>query len=43
MPDNCLTKKVFTWDYDLCQNWSSEGKKIFCPINMEHVYTTKTM
>ncbi len=20
MPDNCLTKKVFTWDYDLCQN-----------------------
>ncbi len=27
IPDNCLTKKVFTWDYDLCQNWSSEVKE----------------
>ncbi len=43
MPDNCLTKNVFTWSYDLCQNWSSEVKEVFCSINMEHVYTTKTV
>ncbi len=41
MPDDCLTKKVFTKDYDLCHNWSSEVKEIFCYINMEQVYTTK--
>ncbi len=43
MPDNYLTEKVFTWDYDLCQNWSSQVKGIFCSINMEQVYTTKTV
>ncbi len=43
MPDNCLTKKVFTWDYDLCQNWFSDVKEMFCSINMEQVYTTKTV
>ncbi len=34
---------MFTWDYDLCQNWSSELKEIFCSINIEQVYTTKTV
>ncbi len=43
MPDNCLTNKVFTWDYDLCQNWSSEVKEIFSSINMEQVYTIQTV
>ncbi len=43
MPDDCLTKKVFTWDYNLCQKWSSEVKEIFCSINMEQVCTTKTV
>ncbi len=43
MPDNCLTKTLFTWDYDLCQNWSSEMKEICCSINMKQVYTTITV
>ncbi len=43
MPENYLTKKVFTWDYHLCQNWSSAVKEIFCSINMKYVYITKTV
>ncbi len=43
MPDDYLTKNVFTWDYNLCTNWSSEVKDIFSSINMEQVYTTKTV
>ncbi len=43
MPGDCLSKKVFTWDYVLSQNWSSEVKEIFCSINVEQVYTTKTV
>ncbi len=39
--DDCLTKKVFTWDYDLCQIWTSEVKQIVYSINMEQIYTTK--
>ncbi len=34
---------MFTLDYNVCQNWSSEVKEIFCSINMEQVYTTKTV
>ncbi len=37
---------VFTWDYNLCQNWSCGGKELFFSfnyINMEQVYTTKTV
>ncbi len=46
MPGDCLTKKVFTLNYNLCQNWSCRVKELFCSINsinMEQVYTTETV
>ncbi len=43
MPDDCTTKNVYTRDYNLCKNWSSEVTEIFCSINIEQVYTTKTV
>ncbi len=36
--EDCLTKKYFNWDYNVCKNWSYEIKEIFDSINMQQVY-----
>ncbi len=44
MPKDYLTKKMFTWDYDLCQNWYSKvEKKYFVLLIWNRYIITKTV
>ncbi len=42
MSEDCLTKHVVNWDYNVCvKNWSYEINEIFDSINMQQIYIPK--
>ena len=44
MEDYRLTKRVFLWDYSLCnQNWSAEMLQLLQNIDLEHVFYNTTV
>ena len=40
MDDNRLTKKIFKWDYELCnKNWSEDVKHILSDVDYDNIFT----